>query len=105
MVALSIGLERKVKALVDAGYYASETEVLKDAVLSLFRENKELNVTVAIELYKTGEVSLSKAAEIAGLGTIEFKEMLGKRGFVREIEARPAKEIDKKLKKHLKNAV
>jgi predicted HTH domain antitoxin len=105
MVALSIGLERKVKALVDAGYYSSETEVLKDAVLSLFRENKELNVTVAIELYKTGEVSLSKAAEIAGLSTIEFKEMLGKRGFVREIEARPAKEIDKKLRKHLKDAV
>jgi len=105
MVALSVGLERKLKALVDAGYYSNETEVLTAALLSLFRENRELNVTVAIELYKTGEVSLSKAAEIAGLSTIEFKEVLGKSGLVREIEARPAEEMDKKLRKYLKDAV
>jgi predicted HTH domain antitoxin len=101
MVALSVDVERKAKALVDAGYYSSESEVIKDAVISLFRENIELKVTVAIELYKNGEVSLSKAAEIAGMTTIEFKEILAKRGFIREIESRPAEEMDKKLRKYL----
>ncbi|MBE9593010.1 MAG: UPF0175 family protein [Proteobacteria bacterium] len=101
MEALSVDIERKVRALVDAGYYSSESEVIKNAVLSLFRENTELNVTVAIELYKKGDVSMSKAAEIAGMTTIEFKEILGKRGFTREIEARPAEEIDEKLRKYL----
>jgi len=33
MVALSVGLERKLKALVDAGYYSNETEALTAAVL------------------------------------------------------------------------
>ena len=99
MEALSVDIERKVRALVDAGYYSSESEVIKNAVLSLFRENTELNVTVAIELYKKGDVSMSKAAEIAGMTTIEFKEILGKRGFTREIEARPAEEMDEKLRK------
>jgi len=101
MGALSVDIERKVKALVDAGYYSSKSGVIKDAVISLFRENMELNVTVAIELYKKGEVSLSKAAEIAGMTTIEFKEILGKRGFTREIEARPAEEMDEKLRKYI----
>jgi len=101
MEALSVDIERKVRALVDAGYYSSESEVIKNAVLSLFRENTELNVTVAIELYKKGDVSMSKAAEIAGMTTIEFKEILGKRGFTREIEARPAEEMDEKLRKYL----
>ncbi len=101
MEMLSIDIERKVKALVNAGYYSSEFEVIRDAVKSLFRENAELKVSVAIELYKKGEVSLSKAAEIAGTTTIEFKEILGKRGFKREIEARPAAEMDKKLRKYL----
>jgi predicted HTH domain antitoxin len=101
MEALSVDIERKVKALVDAGYYSNKSEVIKNAVISLFRENTELNVTVAIELYKKGEVSLSKAAEIAGMTTIEFKEILGKRGFTREIEARPAEEMDEKLRKYL----
>ena len=101
MEALSVDIERKVRALVDAGYYSSESEVIKNAVLSLFRENTELNVTVAIELYKKEDVSMSKAAEIAGMTTIEFKEILGKRGFTREIEARPAEEMDEKLRKYL----
>ncbi len=101
MEALSADLDRKVKALISGGIYPSELEVMKDAIKSLFRENAELNIRAAIELYRKGEVSLSKAAEIAGMTTIEFKEVLGKRGFMREIEARPAEEMDKKLKKYL----
>ena len=101
MNGLSVDIEKKVKALVDAGYYLSESEVIKDAIMSLFRENVELKVAVAIELYRKGEVSLSKAAEIAGMTTIEFKEILGKRGFIREVEARPAEEMDKKLERYL----
>jgi predicted HTH domain antitoxin len=65
-------------------------DVIKDAISSLFRENAQLKVSTAIELYKKGEVSLSKAAEFAGMTTIEFKDILGKRGFIREIEARQA---------------
>jgi len=101
MEALTIGVDRKVKALVNAGYYSSELDVIKDAIRSLFRENAELKVNAAIELYKEEEVSLSKAAEMAGVTTIEFKDLLGKRGIIREIEARPAAEIDRKVKKYL----
>ena len=101
MEALSVDIARKVKALVDAGYYASEAEVIKNALMSLFREHTELNVTVALELYKKDEVTLSKAAEIAGMTTIEFKEILAKRGFTRDIKAMPAEAMDKKLRKYL----
>ncbi|MCX9013712.1 MAG: UPF0175 family protein [Candidatus Methanoperedens sp.] len=94
-------MDRKIKALVKGGYYSSELEVVKDAMRSLFRENTELKVNAAIELYKENEISLSKAAEMVGVTTIEFKEILGKRGIIREIEARPASEMDRKLKKYL----
>ena len=101
MNTLSVSVDRKVKALVNAGYYSSELELMKDAIRSLFRDNAELNVNAAIELYKEEEISLSKASEIAGMTTIEFKEVLGKRGFIREIEARSAVQMDQKLKKYL----
>lgn len=101
METLSVDIEKKIKALVNAGYYSNEIEVIKDAVLRLFRENAELKISAAIELYKKEDVSLSKAAEIAGMTTIEFKEILGKRGFIREIEARSAEKMDKKLRKYL----
>lgn len=101
MAALTVSMDRKIKALVKGGYYSSELEVVKDAMRSLFRENTELKVNAAIELYKENEISLSKAAEMVGVTTIEFKEILGKRGIIREIEARPASEMDRKLEKYL----
>jgi predicted HTH domain antitoxin len=96
MEVLSVDIERKVRALVDAGYYSNKSEVIKNAVISLFRENTELNVTVAIELYKKGEVSLSKAAEIAWMTTIEFREeriYKGDRGETSGRNGREAHEI------------
>lgn len=101
MESMSVDLERKMKALVSGGYYSSKVELIRDAVINLFRGNAELNINAAMELYRKGEVSLSKAAEIAGVTTIEFKEILAKRGIIREIEARPAVEMDKKLRKYL----
>ena len=101
MEALSVDTERKLKALVKGGYYSSELAVIKDAISSLFRENAHLKISAAIELYKKREVSLSKAAEIAVMTTIEFKDILDKRGFIREIEARPAAEMYRKLRKYL----
>ncbi len=38
---------------------------------------------------------------MAGVTTIEFKETLGERGIIREIEARSGVEMDRKLKKYL----
>lgn len=81
MENLSVDLERKVKARV--------------------RDNAELNINAAIELYRNSEVSLSKAAEIAGITIIEFKVILTKRGIARKIDARPTVGMDIKLKKYL----
>ena len=70
MPMLLVKSDGTVKVLEDTGNYAWESEVIKNALMSLFREHTELNVTVALELYKKGEVTLSKAAEIAGMTTI-----------------------------------
>ena len=38
MEALSVDIERKVKALVDAGYYSNKSEVITNAVKLIPRE-------------------------------------------------------------------
>ncbi len=43
-------------------------------------------------------MSLAKSAEIAGLMTIEFKEILADRGLKREIEGDEMEEIGRKIK-------
>ena len=41
MGALSVDIERKVKALVDAGYYSNKSEVIKNAVIIMSLAYKE----------------------------------------------------------------
>lgn len=58
----------------------------------------EASVSLAIELYLK-EKALAKAAELAGMTTIEFKEVIASRGVTRENEGKSANDMDIKLKK------
>ena len=90
-------VEAEIEAVIRAGYYSSKSEVVKDALRLLFETRKELKIASAVEMYINGEISLGKAAEIAGVSVIEFKEILASRGIYRELEAGSAEEMDKKL--------
>lgn len=72
--------ESEITALVRAGYYSSKSDVVKDAIRHLLDSKSQLKLAAAIEMYKSEEVSLSKGAELAGLTSIEFKEILIDRG-------------------------
>ncbi|MEA1994102.1 MAG: UPF0175 family protein [Euryarchaeota archaeon] len=79
-------------------YYKSEEELVKEAFRIIIRNNPRIRIELALELYKNKKASLAKSAEIAGLTTIEFKEVLADRGIKREIECDEIVEIDKKIK-------
>jgi predicted HTH domain antitoxin len=92
-------MEAEIEAVIKAGYYSSKSEVVKDALRLLFETRKELKVASAVELYKNGEISLGKAAEIAGVTIVEFKELLASKSIYRELEVEPTEKMDEKLKK------
>jgi predicted HTH domain antitoxin len=91
-------MEAEIEAVIKAGYYSSKSEVVKDALRLLFEMKRELKIASAVELYKSGEISLGKAAEIAGITVLEFKELLANRGIYREIEAESAEEMNRKFR-------
>lgn len=71
---------QEIGAVVEAGYYSNKSEVVRDAIRVLFETRSELRQASAIELYKKGDVTLSRAAEIAGMNMFELKEILKDRG-------------------------
>ena len=91
------GFEKEVKILLKK---YSEEELLSEAIKALFEVNPRLRLEVAKELYQEGEVSLEKAAEIAGLGVIEFREIIS-RDLGRIVESEDLKGKIKKLEKYL----
>ena len=92
-------LEKKIHALIEAKYYPSISEAVKDA----FRTKPALKIISAIQLYTNNEVSISKAAEITGVSIEEFKEILASRGVKREIY--PDKRIDTNVRLILESAM
>jgi uncharacterized protein (UPF0332 family) len=96
--------EAKIRTAVGRAYYASfltarnafaineKTPQAHRLVVSMLYSK---NPVTAIELYKSREVSLSKAAEIAGMNIEDFKRVLSDRGVKREIK--PDTDIDKKV--------
>jgi len=91
------GYESEINAIIDAGCYASESEVIRDALRVLFESRPNLKLVAAIEMYKKEEVTLGRAAEIAGMGIIEFKDVLRDRGIKIIIPKTSIDELDKQI--------
>lgn len=86
---------QEIRALIQAGYYSNKSELVREALRDFFERKKELRVIAAIELYKDGEVTLSRAAEIAGVSFEAFKDLLKERGIKIILPRQSKEEIDR----------
>ncbi len=77
---MSSVIDNGVDALVRSGVYSTKNELIDDALRTFFEFRKDLRVAAVVELYKTEEISISKAAELAGVSTEEMKDFLAKAG-------------------------
>lgn len=80
-------MRKEIEALVKSGYYSSKSDVVKDALRNFLETKSNLRLSAAVELYKDKKLSLGKAAELAGVNIVEFKNLLTSREFVRKIKA------------------
>ena len=70
----------QTKDFVSAGLYEDEKAVVRDAVRALLSEKPQLRLEVAIYRYRTEEISLAKAAALAGVSWERMREILLSRG-------------------------
>jgi len=91
-------LDDQVKGLIGAGYYPNKSELTIDAPRYLFSRRQDLRVASAVELYREGKVTLSRAAEIAGMVSEEFKGVFAEKGLKIKVESLIDEEFDEGLK-------
>ena len=73
-------IDKDLSAMVRAGCFASEAEAVREAVHTLFTVKPHLRVEAAIRRYLDEEITLGRAAELAGLTRWRFQELLAQRG-------------------------
>jgi predicted HTH domain antitoxin len=80
------------QALVEARLYADRDAVIQDALRSLLHEKPQLRVELAIYRYQTEDISLAKAAQLAGISFDRMKALLVQRGV--QLRLGPADEAE-----------
>jgi len=70
----------KPQDFIEAQLYDSEEDLIQDALRHLLRSRPELRIQLAIHRYKTQELSLAKAANLAGVSWAQMKDILIERG-------------------------
>lgn len=69
-------LEKEVDAVVRAGLYRTREDAVGEAANLLLAERHGVRVEAAIELSREGEVSLSRATEMAGTDFLTSRKLL-----------------------------
>ncbi len=69
-----------IQDLVAAHLYASEEAVMQDALRLLLRERSDLRIGLAVYRYEHEDISLAKAAALAGVSWPQMREILVERG-------------------------
>lgn len=76
---LASNIEDEMRLLTGAGYLTEE-ELRREAFWALLRERRDLRISLAVEHYKVEDITLNRAAEIAGVTAEEMKRVLVERG-------------------------
>lgn len=69
-----------VQDLVKAQVYQDEEAVIQDALRHLLRARPEARVQLALYRYQHEQISLAKAASVAGVSWAQMKDILLERG-------------------------
>lgn len=67
--------ELEINYLVKSGLYADADAVWRSALDALFVLHPDQKLQMLVSAYRTGDLSLGKAAELMGLATEEAKEV------------------------------
>lgn len=86
-------IEKQLAAIVRAGLYRNEDEALQEAITTWLAIKPQIRLETAIELFRADEVTLERAAEIAGINRWLFQDILAQRGIKILIEANSQEEL------------
>lgn len=78
-------LDSLVEGSVDAGVFENKSDAIRHALRTYFEEREDARVAAAVHLYDDGEVSLGKAARLAGVSRFEMPEILREHGVAVEL--------------------
>ena len=89
---------QRMDLLVERRIFDSEESLIASAYRSLLTLQPGLKLEMALSLYEREEISLGRAAELAGLSREQVKEILAARGMERKLVERTREQLDQDVR-------
>jgi len=86
-----------LKELVEARIFEDEKEALEEAIRQLLRHRRDVRIRLAIHRYRNEDISLGKAAEIAGVSWDEMKDLLLEHGIAPRLGPQSMDELKEEI--------
>jgi len=88
-------IEMQLDATIRAGLYRNKDEALHEAVTTWLTVKPNIRLEAAIEMFRSNEVTLERAADIAGINRWLFQDVLIQRGIKIVVEVESREELAK----------
>jgi len=98
----SMIVDQQLEAVVRAGFFRDRQHAIQEAMHTLFTVRPQLRTEAAIELFRSGDISLLRAAEMAGLDFESFRLLLRDRAIPWEVETQGSAQLDEALHEFFK---
>jgi predicted HTH domain antitoxin len=85
----------EARDFVEARLYDSVEEVIRDALRHLLRARPEARIQLAIYRYQTEDLSLAKAADLAGVSWAQMRDILREKGISPRLGPETIEEAEK----------
>lgn len=73
-------LHQLVEGSIDAGIFENKSDAIRHALRDYFDDNDDARLAAAIHLYENDEISLGKAARLAGVSRFDMPDILREHG-------------------------
>ena len=70
----------RIKEMIEAGVFPDEQSAIREALRILWQQKPLIRIEIAVHRYRAGEISLARAAALAGVAFDRMKEILDERG-------------------------
>lgn len=81
-IAIPQKMSEEIDALISLGYYDNRSEIIREALRSFLSQKPEIRLVAAIKLYEEQKITISRAAEIAGIPFDQMKNILIDEGII-----------------------
>lgn len=94
---LPTDIHQLVEGSIEAGIFENKSDAIRHALRDYFDDHEDARIAAAVQLYDAGEISLGKAARLAGVSRFDMPDLLHEHGVTVQLGPEDMADADQEI--------